>query len=171
MLGRSRRIHQATAYQFLQTAKILSHRRSLPLAGNRGSVPIPRIDPGFRGCEEIGRGARASAASASLRASRRGPLRDHWPAATALLTPGCDVAEPYLEVMRLAQIAGCSEGRRRRLAILPLIAHLRDGAGPRRSEVYEGLERVRCAGQERREFRVKSFAVPDLEGLECFKDG
>src|SRR3954469_17728922 len=30
------------------------HRRSLPLAGNRGPVFIPAMGPGFRGCNPIG---------------------------------------------------------------------------------------------------------------------
>jgi glycine cleavage system H protein len=32
---------------------------------------------------------------------------DDWSSAKALLTPGRDVAEPYLELMRLANFAGC----------------------------------------------------------------
>lgn len=32
---------------------------------------------------------------------------DDWGSAKALLTPGGDVAEPYLELMRLANFAGC----------------------------------------------------------------
>jgi glycine cleavage system H protein len=35
---------------------------------------------------------------------------DDWRAAKALLTPGHKVAEPYLELMRLANFAGCSAG-------------------------------------------------------------
>src|SRR5271165_6712422 len=42
-------IHWTTVDQFLQiAAKVLSHRRSLPLAGNRGPVPMPGIDPDLR---------------------------------------------------------------------------------------------------------------------------
>jgi glycine cleavage system H protein len=32
---------------------------------------------------------------------------DDWNSAKALLTPGRDVAAPYLELMRLANFAGC----------------------------------------------------------------
>jgi glycine cleavage system H protein len=34
-------------------------------------------------------------------------LPDDWNSAKAILTPGCDVAEPYLELMREANFAGC----------------------------------------------------------------
>jgi len=37
-------------------------------------------------------------------------LPDDWRAAKALLTPGHKVAEPYLELMRLANFAGCGAG-------------------------------------------------------------
>jgi glycine cleavage system H protein len=31
-----------------------------------------------------------------------------WNSAKAMLTPGCDVAAPYLELMREANFAGCA---------------------------------------------------------------
>jgi hypothetical protein len=37
-------------------------------------------------------------------------LPDDWRAAKALLIPGHKVAEPYLELMRLANFAGCTGG-------------------------------------------------------------
>jgi hypothetical protein len=36
------------------TSKFPPHRRSLPLAGNRGPVPMPHMGPGLRGCNPIG---------------------------------------------------------------------------------------------------------------------
>jgi len=33
---------------------------------------------------------------------------DDWNSAKAMLTPGCDVAAPYLELMREANFAGCN---------------------------------------------------------------
>jgi glycine cleavage system H protein len=35
---------------------------------------------------------------------------DDWNSAKAMLTPGCDVAQPYIELMREANFAGCNGG-------------------------------------------------------------
>src|ERR1700757_5188587 len=52
-----------TIHQTMDLGKISSHRRSLPLAGNRRPVPMVEIDPGLptelvRGLKATGRGKR-----------------------------------------------------------------------------------------------------------------
>jgi hypothetical protein len=37
-------------------------------------------------------------------------MANDWRGAKALLTPGDKIAEPYLELMRLANFAGCGHG-------------------------------------------------------------
>ncbi len=50
------------------TPKILSHRRSLPLAENRGPVPMAEIGPGLRREAEEGDAGRRSRLEANLTA-------------------------------------------------------------------------------------------------------
>jgi hypothetical protein len=35
---------------------------------------------------------------------------DDWNSAEAMLTPGCDVAQPYRQLMQEADFTGCSGG-------------------------------------------------------------